>query len=204
MHSEASSKVDVAFALQGSVLPRDHAHLLAVALCRALPWLGQEPGAGLHPVRLAPGAANGLISGRSRLTLRIPRARLADTLLIQGQPLDTGNLALSLGNAQVRELLPHSTLYAHSVAAPEGRDEVRFMAWVQQQLLALDIRTPAVCGKLHAVQGGAGELQTFSLMLHGLGRNESLRMLEQGLGEHRLLGCGLFVPHKSAAAVGSD
>jgi hypothetical protein len=39
-------------------------------------------------------------------------------------------------------------------------------------------------------------------MLHGLRARDSLRVLEQGLGEHRLMGCGVFVPHKSAAAVG--
>jgi len=27
-------------------------------------------------------------------------------------------------------------------------------------------------------------------------------VLEHGLGAHRRLGCGMFVPHKSAAAVG--
>ncbi|MCE3273209.1 MAG: Cas6 Crispr, partial [Ramlibacter sp.] len=37
----------------------------------------------------------------------------------------------------------------------------------------------------------------------GLTRAESLRVLRRGIGPQRLLGCGLFVPHKSAAAVGA-
>jgi hypothetical protein len=41
----------------------------------------------------------------------------------------------------------------------------------------------------------------YSLMLDGLSPADSLRVLEAGLGRHRRLGCGLFVPHKSAAAV---
>jgi hypothetical protein len=40
-------------------------------------------------------------------------------------------------------------------------------------------------------------------MLHGLATAASLRVLEAGVGRHRRLGCGLFVPHKSAAAVGA-
>ena len=47
------------------------------------------------------------------------------------------------------------------------------------------------------------EMTTFSMMLHGLGPEQSLRLQQRGLGPHRLLGCGLFVPHKSAAAVGA-
>jgi hypothetical protein len=43
----------------------------------------------------------------------------------------------------------------------------------------------------------------FSLMLDALSPDHSLRMLEAGLGRHRRLGCGLFVPHRSAAAVGT-
>jgi len=46
-------------------------------------------------------------------------------------------------------------------------------------------------------------LDTFSLMLHALPEEQSLRLQRCGLGPHRLLGCGIFVPHKSAAAVGS-
>jgi hypothetical protein len=40
-------------------------------------------------------------------------------------------------------------------------------------------------------------------MLDGLSRSAALRVLEAGLGRHRRLGCGLFVPHRSAAAVGT-
>jgi hypothetical protein len=43
----------------------------------------------------------------------------------------------------------------------------------------------------------------YSLMLDGLSPAASLRVLESGLGRHRRLGCGVFVPHKSSAAVGA-
>jgi len=48
-----------------------------------------------------------------------------------------------------------------------------------------------------------GGLRGYSLMLDGLSAADSLRLQETGIGRHRRLGCGVFVPHKSAAAVGS-
>ena len=44
-------------------------------------------------------------------------------------------------------------------------------------------------------------LPAFSLMLDRLSPADALQMLEHGVGPHRLWGCGLFIPHKSAAAV---
>jgi hypothetical protein len=40
-------------------------------------------------------------------------------------------------------------------------------------------------------------------MLHALPAEQSLRLQKRGLRPHRLMGCGIFVPHKSAAAVGA-
>ena len=44
-------------------------------------------------------------------------------------------------------------------------------------------------------------LHAFSLLLHEMTPRDALILQQVGLGEHRLLGCGVFVPHKSAAAV---
>ena len=41
----------------------------------------------------------------------------------------------------------------------------------------------------------------FSVLLHGVGPELSLRLQERGLGELRLQGCGIMVPYKSIAAV---
>jgi len=77
------------------------------------------------------------------------------------------------------------------------------MLGVAGELQALAVRTQTVCGKRHSRQLQGQTLTTFSLMLHALSLEDSLRLQEHGLGPHRLLGCGIFVPHKSAAAVGS-
>ena len=66
--------VDMVFPLNGHSLPRDSAPALRAALQREMPWIDQEPLAGIHPLKLVPGnEAEALLSQRTRLLLRLPR-----------------------------------------------------------------------------------------------------------------------------------
>lgn len=199
--SFAPAMVDVAFALVGRRLPRQHRRALADALLRALPWLGDEPAAGVHRINLAPGdEALAWLSGRSRLTLRVPRERCDALAALSGATLALGDDALIVAGApQPRELLPHRTLYAHVVEAADD-DEAAFLAAAEAELAALGIAGRTICGRRQAI----GDASGFSLMVDRLAPDDALHLLEHGLGAHRLWGCGLFVPHKSAAAVGGD
>jgi CRISPR-associated protein Cas6 len=200
-HEPVATMVDVAFALQGRFLPREHRFELAAALARRLPWLGQSSGAGMHRLNVAAGGGPmALLSNRTRLTLRVPRDRADETAALSGSELVCGPATVRLGAAQVRELLPWGTLYSHVVAA-EDDDENAFLLAVGEQLEALGVRARAICGRHQTIEGGA--LHGYSLMLDGLSARDALRLLEMGLGRHRHLGCGMFVPHKSAAAVGT-
>lgn len=203
MSDTPAAVVDVAFLLQGQTLAlaRDHRHALAAALTQALPWLAGTPGAGVHRLNVSAGGGTmALLSQRTRLTLRLPRGRAADAVHLSGQTLQVAGTALPLGAAQVRELLPHGTLYAHLVAA-ESNDELAFLQAVQTETQTLGLACRPICGRHQITE--AGTLQGFSLMLDGLNAAHALRLLETGIGTHRLLGCGVFVPHKSAAAVGA-
>jgi len=75
---------------------------------------------------------------------------------------------------------------------------------VAEGLAALAINADFICGRRSSARGPYGELIGFSLMLTGLKAAESLRLQIAGLGPHRKLGFGIFVPHRSTAAVGSD
>jgi len=199
--SVADTLVDVVFPLRARALPRDHAQALQQALCVQWPWLPTEPLAGVHPIKLVHGLeASALLSQRVRLLLRVSAAR-AEQLLAQTEVvLSLGGEVLSLGAPHLRALQPHTTLYAHRVASDTG-DEVAFMAAVATELLELGIGGLPVCGLHHLIQVSGRPQDTFSLMLHQLAAQDSLRLQQRGLGPHRLLGCGLFVPHKSTAAV---
>jgi CRISPR-associated protein Cas6 len=190
--------VDVAFALEGRTLPADYRAGLAEALARALPWLAGERAAGVHRLNLVRGGGDEvLVSPRTRLMLRVPRAQADAACALEGAELQVGRQRLRVGRAQVRELLPYGTIYAHFVAAASD-DEAAFIAALRDELDTLEVRAQPVCGRWQSREGRVG----CGVMLSGLAAAQSLRVMEQGLGPHRLLGCGLFVPHKSAAAVG--
>lgn len=193
--------IDVAFAVSGEPLPPNHRYALADALERALPWLSDTPQAGVHGLNLVSGSGSqALVSPRTRLRLRVSRERADDACALAGAELAVAGCRLRVGPAQRRELVDHPTLYAHLVACA-GADELAFMRAVQDELDRLGVRCRPVCGLHRVVESGA--LPGFSLMLDGLIPDQSLTVLEAGLGAHRRLGCGLFVGHKSAAAVGT-
>ena len=198
----AAASVDVAFHVQGASLPREHRGALAASVRGLLPWLDAErPRAALHRLNVSGGdAGRVLLSRRTRLVLRVPRARAADAAALAGRQLDVAGHALVLGPAQVRELLPWGTLYAHLVVTGE-RDELAFLRAVDAELDGLAVRARVICGRLQQADGGA--LTGYSVMLDGLSAADALRVQDAGLGRHRELGCGVFVPHKSAAAVGA-
>lgn len=194
--------VDLQFPLQGRALPRDHRWALAQALSEALPALADDPLAALHPVRLVHGSGEpALLSARSRLVLRISRELVDAARALAGRTLDAAGCEIRLGAPQLRELLPHTTLYAHFVDAGEA-DEAGFIAAMGEELERMQVRCQRICGREQQLRGPQRTLHGYSLMLHGLREAAALRVLEQGLGGHRLMGCGVFVPHKSAAAVG--
>jgi CRISPR-associated protein Cas6 len=195
--------IDVVFPLEGKALPREHAQDLQQALCAALPWLDTDPVAGIHPVKLVPGSAvPALLSRRARLLLRVASRRLDELRALAGLELSVAGHALRLGAPHLHELQPHSTLYAYRVTA-DSADEVAFMAAVAAELAQMAIGGERVCGKHQTMSVDDRPLDTFSLMLHALPPEQSLRLQNVGLRSHRLMGCGIFVPHKSAAAVGA-
>lgn len=205
MADARSDMVDVAFALSGKVVPREHRRALAEALAPRVPGLADWPGAGVHRINVSAGAGRqALLSGRSRLTLRVPRAQVDALSALSGETLDIGGLPLRLdGPPRPRDLLPHGTLYAHLVAAASD-DEIAFLAEVDDELQRLGIGGRRICGRLQQFDDGSQPRPGFSLMVDGLSTAQALRLLDLGVGPHRLWGCGLFVPHKSAAAVGGE
>ena len=202
--------VDVAFEIgidpqSTRALSHDYHHDLAEALTLAWPKFTALSDAGIHPLRLSAGA-QALLPLRTRLTLRVPLTQLDDCLTLVGKRLDLSGCVLRLGSARAHELLPWGTLYAHLVSSEatppdEADDEIAFMRKTYAELDTLQVSCRVICGRRQSVDGG--RLVGHGLMLDGLSSAHALRMLDAGLGPHRRLGCGIFVPHKSAAAVGT-
>ncbi len=215
----ADDVVDVLFALQCRALPVDHAYALSRALLEAVPWLATAEAA-IHTIHVA-GSQNGwerpshsvdeelLLSRRTKLSIRVPEERVADLKhALEGHTYRIGDSKLSVGTGKPRRLSKETTLFARYVSAPAdldpaGLDEDAFLRWAAETLKAqLDVRVrKALCGKQTDLSTPDGPIATRSLLLADLKPEESLRLQQQGLGPHRLMGCGIFIPHKGIDAV---
>ncbi len=197
----SASTADLRFALHGERLPADHGQALAEAVAEHLPWLAGERDAGIHAVR---GAAMGGellgISRRARLVLRLPRARLEDARALSGRGLRVGGETLRVGDAAPWPILSSDTVYSRLVIAGPA-DEQPFAAALEALLGTFGAACQVVLGKPRALATREGVRRGFSVLLHGMTPDASLRLQERGLGELRLYGCGIVVPYKSIAAV---
>ena len=205
--------IDVAFRLSGRWLPVDHASALRAAIVTILPWLEDEPEAGIHSIHGAasgngwerPGGGSGAmlnLSRRTRLVLRVPVRRAGETAALCGRRLDVGGCELATGERQPRRLKPAGTVFARYVVDEEGGDEERFMERVVSELRARSVAArKLLCGRSHRIESAQGAHVTRSLLIADLGRDESLALQCRGIGPGRLLGCGLFVPHKDVGPV---
>lgn len=201
---EASAVMaDVVFSLDEGTLDDDHACALSAAVRRVLPWFDEEPEAGILPLSgLAKGNGVRFVGRRSRLALRLPIRRVAGADFLIGARLDLDGTALMVGTSSVRPLFPaRGVVYSHFVSV-DANDEIEFLERCKSLLAARGLKPQLITGKARELRTAEGLVRGFSLMLHGLGAADSLAVQEAGLGGHRALGCGLFVPHKSVVAVG--
>lgn len=201
--AEDARVVDVLYAIDGTELPNDYRFLLQGEIARCLPWLTAETGVGIHPVRAArDDAGRWLLPRRAKLVLRLPERQVAAATALIGQELEVGGQTLRVGATSIRKLVPHGTLYAHLVNAGTDEEEA-FLAAAGARLGELKTPCRLVCGRRQTFAAGTRQVAGYSLMLHALTPEHSLLLQQAGLGADRQLGCGIFVPHRSAAAVGT-
>lgn len=198
---DEAAVVDVVFALRGSSVPAEHAFALARAVLRWLPWMESDPRAGIHRLRTAPtGYGAALLAHRAKLVLRVPRERRDDALALAGRTLAFAGADLEVGSGAPRPLAPWPTLHAAHVAATA--DEEAFQGEVAQWLRGRGLACEFITGRRRRIRAGEREVAGYGVVLHGLAPAASLAVMCEGMGGERTLGCGIFVPHKSIAAVG--
>ena len=126
----------------------------------------------------------------------------ASASALAGAWLDLDGNALKVGAGSIRPLLPaRGVVYSHFVSV-DTDDEIEFLDRCRSLLAVRGLKPQLISGKARELRAADSVVRGFSLMLHGLARAESLAVQEAGLGRHQMLGCGIFVPHKSVAAVG--
>jgi CRISPR-associated protein Cas6 len=205
--------VDLLFSIHCRALPVDHAYALSRAVQEALPWLDGEARAAVHTIYVA-GSQNGwerpagdgnqllIPSRRTKLTLRVPVERLADAARLSDRELDVGGFPVKVGNSKTRPLSKQGTLFSRYVACHPGEEEHSFLRRMAADLSEMGIPVKkAVCGKETALRTPNGKVHTRSLLLADLSLEQAVRLQRLGLGPHRLMGCGIFLPHKGIEPV---
>jgi CRISPR-associated protein Cas6 len=200
--------IDLVFSIDCKTLPVDHAQALSNAIQQVLPWFADEPEAGMHVIHVAE-SGNGwmrpdeagdtlYLSRRTKMTLRLPRERVDDALELSGKTLLVAGNSIKVGEGKVKLLSTSGTLYARFVSSPTGESEEAFLSRVVQEMRDFGIKfKKVIAGKENLVCTNEGLLMTRSLMVGDLKPGDSVALQETGVGSHRKMGCGLFIPHKS-------
>lgn len=203
----SSKVVDLAFHIQHETLPVDHAAQLSSAVTSKLPWLIDEPLAGLHLIHVA-GSQNGwmrpeepgallYLSRRTRLMIRVPFDRLADAKALTGQTLDLEGGPMKIGQADERPVTASEVLISRHVVVAKDEGEHQFIQCIADELKTLGIACKKILpGRDVTLAMPKGPVFTRSLLLADLRLVDSLILQERGLRDGRHFGCGLFIAHK--------
>lgn len=204
--------VDLVFSIRCRALPVDHAYALYAALAHHLPWLEQEPQAGIHPLHVAetahgwvrPEGPDALLhlSRRTRLVLRLPAERVGQARALEGKRVRVAGHALIICQATELPLSRSRSLFSRRVVMNEGEDESGFVERLFEEMRVMGVKPKKILpGLTHTLRTPQGELCTRLLSVEDLSQDEAFRLQMYGLGSHRHLGCGIFIPHKPLSAV---
>ena len=202
--------IDINFSIKSKALPLNHAWVLSKEIQQALPWMKNDPVAGIHQIHVAE-SNNGWLrpdddeegallypSHRTKLSLRIPGKKLKEAQALTGQRLSLDGHEISIGKSRKKELTNASVIFARYVASSKDEDENSFLQRIHNDIQTLtDVKVKKMlCGKSHSISTPGGDIFTRHLMIADLDSDPSIKIQQFGLGEYRQLGCGLFLPHK--------
>lgn len=204
--------VDLSYKIDCKQIPTCHAWELSQSLYDALPWIASDPELGIHQIHGAT-SGNGWerpadgelihLSKRTRMNLRVPIERVDDARMLEGKTLDVAGHSVAVGKMSVKPIEPFATIFSRYIVTEEGVSEEAFLQWVVDQLAERGIQArKLLCGISHEFEANAERIITRSLMIADLDKPTSIALQETGIGPHRHLGCGIFVPHKGIKAVG--
>lgn len=195
MNHSVVEMIDAVFDISGETLPGTYPFALWQALTQRVPEIETDDLVGVLPLRTSASASGMLLPKRAKLVLRLPAHFTAHIARLEGQPLAVDDITLRLGNIKLRAIQPYPTLHAHLVTG--DADEHTFMQHVAARLTELGILGKLICGMRHRMDAPDRTIHGYSLVVHDLKPDASLRLQYTGLGADRRYGCGIFVPYKA-------
>ncbi|MFN2493681.1 MAG: type I-MYXAN CRISPR-associated protein Cas6/Cmx6 [Pyrinomonadaceae bacterium] len=207
--------INVSFSLSGKQLPADHGYLLYSAISKATERVSsptvRESVSRLHKTDwLAIELISGLPSGTglirlpergATLRLRIPANHYRDVLPLAGKRLDIGGHQIRLGFPVARPLEPAPSIYARVVTIKKFTDPEPFLGAVKRKLDSFGVK-----GRVELPRDEQGRYRRrivtihgksvvgFSVAVHELNDDDSVKLQSFGIGGRRAMGCGIFNP----------
>ena len=205
--------VDINFKISCTHLPLDHAHILSQAILQKLPWAESNPYTAIHLIHGAE-SGNGWIrpegpdeviypSRRTLFSIRTSSEHVDQVSELANQTVMLDDIALTLTKPTIRKLSKLTTIFARYLVAENVDNEEAFLTEMYALLKAKGIKpSKMMSGRIHTMQFPDNTVSTRSLMLDGIEIPQSVQLQQEGLGQGRLYGCGIFLPHKGIDAVG--
>lgn len=187
--------IDAIFDVSGEMPAATYPFDLWKALVRHAPDLDNDDSIGVIPLRGSSSASGMSLPKRAKLTLRLPSSLAGHADQLSGRQLALDGGTLQLGTHKLRPIQAYPTLHAHLVCTDEA--EVDFIKSVTTRLNELGVVGNLICGLRNHITSPARTLQGYSLVVHDLKPDSSLRLQYLGLGTDRRYGCGIFVPYKA-------
>ncbi len=186
--------IDMVFDLRGETLPANYAFPLWDELSRRVTKLADHEHVAVLPLRAAENNQQLLLNRRTKLAIRIPVGLIDETSELSGAQLNIAGYELTLGEIKLRPIQFYPTLHAH--LTPADGDEAEFLTAIRAHFAALQISANTICGIRHALGDGTQLINGFSLVVHDLKANDSIRLQSAGYGAAKRFGCGIFMPYK--------
>jgi CRISPR-associated protein Cas6 len=137
------------------------------------------------------------LSRRARLAIRVHRDDSEEVGRIMNRTLQVGHQQVTLGSSVIRNLSTIGTLYARAIYCDRKQSETDFLTEMADLMKQMGIKvSKMICGRSGEIRTTEETIFTRALMVADLEPEESVALQQQGLGQGRMLGCGLFVPHK--------
>ena len=205
-----SEMVDLSFSVDCKELPYDHAYELSSEIIKLVPEIKNDNRNAIQTLH-GPMSGNGwvradgeniFLSKRAKLCLRVRKDHADKIREIEGKKIKLFGNELNIGKSKIKSFLVVRDLFCRFVSCNEDLPEENFLEEVQTELRAYKVNiNKALCGQSKRISFGEKSLYTRSLMIADLTKEEAVILQEEGVGKHRLYGCGIFLPHKSIYAV---
>ena len=205
-----SEMVDLSFSVDCKELPYDHAYELSSEIIKLVPEIKNDNRNAIQTLH-GPMSGNGwvradgeniFLSKRAKLCLRVRKDHADKIREIEGKKIKLFGNELNIGKSKIKSFLVVRDLFCRCVSCNEDLPEENFLEEVQTELRAFKVNiNKALCGQSKRISFGEKSLYTRSLMIADLTKEEAVILQEEGVGKHRLFGCGIFLPHKSIDAV---